>query len=217
MSLDSVLPASAQMKSLEKATAKYEEGREALASYLVGRGIGREAAFAQRLGLVSEPEPGHERFRGWMSIPYCTKGGVVALKFRRLDEGTPKYDSPAGQKIKLYNVGILADTKSDVVLICEGELDAIIGTHALGIPTVGTWGTNWLDHHPRCFADFEEIIIIADNDVKDDGSNPGLKHAKHVHASLSRARIVTPPAGLDLTDWYMRDGREAVLKGIGVE
>ena len=216
MSLDSVLPASAQMKFLEKATALYEQNVEALASYLGARGIGHEAALGQRLGLASDPLPGHERFRGWMSIPYCTPGGVVAMKFRRLDDGTPKYDSPAGQKIKLYNAGVLASTRSDTVLICEGEMDAIVGTYTLGIPTVGTWGTNWLDHHPRCFADFEEVIIIADNDIKDDGSNPGLKHAKHVQQSISRSRIVTPPPGMDLGEWVLSAGREAVLKGIGV-
>lgn len=199
---------------MEKAAAKYEENREALASYLVARGISREAAYAQRLGYASDPEPGHERFRNWMSIPYLTDGGVVALKFRRLDEGTPKYDSPAGQKIKLYNVGILAHTKADVVAICEGELDAIVGTHVLGIPTVGTWGTNWLDHHPRCFADFEQVLIIADNDVKDDGSNPGLKHAKNIHSTIQRGRIVMPPPGHDLGSWVLSEGREAVLKAV---
>jgi DNA primase len=214
--LDSLLPAAAQLNSLEKATAKYEQNVEALASYLGGRGIGQEAALGQRLGLASDPEPGHERFRGWMSIPYITPGGVVAMKFRRLDEGSPKYDSPAGQKIKLYNAGVLATTKSDVVLICEGELDAIVGTYTLGIPTVGTWGTNWLDHHPRCFADFEDVVVIADNDIKDDGSNPGLKHAKHVQSSVSRSRIVTPPPGCDLGEWVASAGREAVLERIGL-
>lgn len=220
--LDSLLPASAQLNSLEKATARYSENVEALASFLVSRGIGKEAAFAQRLGLVSDPLPGHERFQGFMSIPYVTATNVLALKFRCLSDHNCKevqcqrYDQPAGQKVHLFNAGVLATTKSDVVAICEGELDSILCTHELGIPAVGTAAGTWLDHYPRCFADFEEIVIIADHDVKPDGSSPGVKHARKVQGTLSRARIVTPPAGLDLSEWVARDGLEVVHRAIGV-
>lgn len=212
--LDSLLPSAAQRNSLEKATAKYEHNREALASYLVARGIGREAAFAQRLGHVSEPEPGHERFVGMMSLPYVSPGGVLSIKFRRLEGEGPKYDSPPRQHAHLYNAGVLTDPKLTRAVICEGELDAILCTHELGLPAVGTPGTTWLDHWPRCFADFDEVLIIADHDVKADGSSPGLKHAKKVQSTISRARIVMPPPGLDLGDWFLAEGREAVLKGI---
>lgn len=220
--LDSLLPSSAQLNSLERATARYHENVEAVASFLVSRGIGKEAAYEQRLGLVSDPLPGHERFAGHMSLPYQTVGGVVAIKFRCIadhnckDVGCQRYDQPSGQKVHLFNAGVLATTKADVVAVCEGELDAILCTHELGIPAVGTAAGTWLDHYPRCFADFEEVVIIADHDVKPDGSSPGIKHAKRVQATISRSRIVVPPAGLDLGEWVAQEGREAVLKGIGL-
>lgn len=218
--LDSLLPSSAQLNSLEMATARYHENVEAVASFLVSRGIGKEAAFAQRLGLVSDPMVGHERFVGHMSIPYRTVAGTVAIKFRCIadhickDVGCQRYDQPSGQKVHLYNAGVLATTRADVVAVCEGELDAILCTHELGIPAVGTAAGTWLDHYPRCFADFEEVIIIADHDVKPDGSSPGIKHAKKVQSTIPRSRIVTPPAGMDLGEWFITEGREAVLKGI---
>lgn len=157
-----------------------------------------------------------------MSIPYLTVRGTVAMKFRCIADhhckevGCQRYDQPAGQKVHLFNAGILASTKSDVVAVCEGELDAILCTWELGIPAVGTAAGTWLDHYPRCFADFEEVIVIADHDVKPDGSSPGIKHAKKVQTTLSRSRIVTPPAGMDLGEWYLTAGREAVLERIGL-
>ena len=220
--LDSLLPAAAQLNSLAKATDRYSENVEALASFLAGRGIGKEAAYEQRLGHVSDPMPGHEKVAGFMSIPYITQGGTVAMKFRCIadhnckEEGCQRYDQPAGQKVHLFNAGILATTKSDVVAVCEGELDAILCTHELGIPAVGTAAGTWLDHYPRCFADFEEVIVIADHDVKPDGSSPGLKHATKVQGTVSRSRVVKPPAGCDLGEWFLSAGREAVLKGMGL-
>ena len=220
--LDSLLPSAAQLNSLEKATARYAENVEALASFLDARGIGPIAASSQRLGLVSDPLPGHERFVGWMSIPYVTASSVVGMKFRCIadhnckDVGCQRYDQPSGQKVHLFNAGVLASTKSDVVAVCEGELDAILMTHTLGIPAVGTFAGMWQDHYPRCFADFDEVVIIADHDVKPDGSSPGRKHAEKVRASISGSRVVLPPAGCDLGEWVALEGREAVLERIGL-
>lgn len=220
--MDSLLPASAQLNSLAKATEAYAKNVEALASFLVARGIGKEAAFGQRLGLVSDPIQGHEKVRGFMSIPYLTPAGALAMKFRCIEDhnckvvGCQRYDQPAGQKVHLFNAGLMATTKADVVAVCEGELDAILCTHELGIPAVGTAAGTWLEHYPRCFADFEEVIIIADHDVKPDGSSPGIKHARKVQGTVARSRIVTPPSGMDLGEWYLSEGREAVLKGIGL-
>ena len=39
-----------------------------------------EAARLARLGVVVEPEVGHEQFAGRLSIPYITKSGVVGLR-----------------------------------------------------------------------------------------------------------------------------------------
>jgi len=60
-------------------------------SYLEGRGISQEVSRTFLLGSVVEPSAGHELAEGMLSIPYRTPAGVVGIKFRRLDEGTPKY------------------------------------------------------------------------------------------------------------------------------
>lgn len=218
--LDSLTLSQSHKDSLERATAKYETNIDQAGSYLHARGITRDAALSYRLGVVSEPEPGHERFVGMLALPYLTVSGPVAIKFRRIDGSDgAKYDSPAGQRIRLYNSRSLA-SPGDLVAVCEGELDALVCTSALGIPAVGVPGAStWEDHWARCFADYPTVLVVADHDVKTDDkgreSSPGLKHAHKVVQKIHGARLVTPPPGLDLGEWVLRDGPEAVRKVMG--
>lgn len=216
-SLDSVNVSPSLKASLNEATARYESSVADLASYLGARGISEAAAHSFRLGKCSDPIVGHERFEGMLAIPYLTPAGVVGMKFRRIDgsEG-PKYDSPSGQKVRLYNAQSLSDG-GDVAVVVEGELSALIAQSALSVPCVGTPGASaWLDHWPRVFADFDRVIVVADHDAKDDGTDPGVRHAKKVQKSIEGAELVLPPAGLDLDEWLERDGVEAVKKAMGL-
>lgn len=216
MSLDSLTLSPSLKSSLNEATARYELHVDQAASYLAGRGITREDAGSFRLGFVADPLPGHERFVGMVSIPYLTDAGTVAMKFRRIDgsEGA-KYDSPPGQKTRLYNARSLANG-GELAVICEGEFD-VIAAVSIGITAAaGTPGTTWLEHWPRCFGDFDRVAVIADHDAKEDGSDPGMKHAKKVMATIPGAELVTPPAGCDLTDWINEHGGDAVLEALGL-
>ena len=71
---------------------------------------------------------------------------------------------------------------------------------------------------PRCFADFEKVFVICDNDAKDDGSNPGADFSKRIVGSLREVGIgavaIRPPRGLDITDWFCRDGGEAIRERV---
>lgn len=216
--LDSLLLSNALRGSLEGATAAFEANLHLAQEFLTARGIASEAtARLYRFGVVSNDYPGFERFAGMMSIPYLTPAGVVAIKFRALDpEQKPKYNAPEAQQTRLYNVAAL-HTDGSVVAICEGELDALAMTELVGIPAVGVPGaSNWADWYPRAFADYETVLVIGDNDTKEDGSNPGLKHARKVVKSIPGARLVLPPAGEDLNSWYLKEGREAVREACHV-
>ena len=221
MSLDTLSLSPSLKASLEEATARYQTAVNEAASYLVGRGVTQAAATSARLGLASDPAPGHERFKGMLSIPYVTPGGVVAVKFRCIldhdcrHEGHGKYDGPAGQKARLFNTRALLD-KGDTVLVCEGEMDTLIAHHIVGVPAVGTPGTQVMDHWPRCFADFERVLIVADNDVTPNGDSPGLKHAKKLASMIHGAQIVYPPEGMDLNEWVLSAGADAVREALGV-
>lgn len=204
---------------LEDATTAYQESLasspEALA-YLAGRGLSENAVRTARLGLCSTPRPGHEQFKNMIAIPYETPTGVRALKFRRMDDGLPKYNAPLGQRTRLYNVLALQDA-SDTIAVCEGEFDTMILHRMVGVPAVGVSGANnWKPHYPRVLRGFSNILVVTDNDAKEDGSNPGQDLAAKVLGDIPGARNVLLPPGMDVNEFFTSEGREAVLRRLGL-
>jgi len=176
------------------------------ASYLEARGISQEVSRTFLLGSVVEPSAGHELAEGMLSIPYRTPAGVVGIKFRRLDEGTPKYLWPTGQKIGLFNVNDL-HKQNDTIAICEGEIDTIILSGCAGIPGVGVAGVSqWKPWFPKLFESYSRILIFADNDVKEDGRNPGQELAKRIKEDLDKAEIIHLPDNTDVNEVYLQHG-----------
>ena len=204
----------AQSKLLLEAAQQYAQAisPQALA-VLKERGISKEVAERFMLGTITNPINGHEMYQGWLSIPYITaSGGCVGFKFRRLDDAKPKYGSPTGQKAHLYNVfDITID--SPYVVVCEGELDAIVTSGELGIPAVGVPGVAaWKPHFPKLFAGYETIFVVGDNDIKEDGSNPGAEFAKRVANEVMNSQIVTLPPGMDINNYYLVNGIDDTRK-----
>src|SRR5690625_5163562 len=190
--------------------------------YLQARGVTEEACSSHRLGRVTHPLPGDEEFEGRISIPYLTKAGVVAIKFRDITgESGIKYHAPEGQKSRLYNARAL-DEFPETIVICERELDAVIMHSVVGIPAVGAAGVSvWKEHMHRCSADSPRIIICTDNDEhleqKDHEGNPvnrGQQLAKKIHAELPDAEIIKPPKG-DVNEWLQAEGAEAIRERLG--
>ncbi len=206
-----------QAKLLQQAAHHYAEAisDEALA-YLAGRGISEETAARFRLGTITDPIEGHQGYEGWIAIPYFTALDLcVGFKFRRLDEGMPKYGGPVGQKSHLFNVvATLSATKSTV--ICEGEFDAIIMEANCGIPAVGVPGVAaWKPYYQKLFNGFDIVYVVGDNDVKEDGTNPGAEFSRRVASEISNSQIVTLPPGLDITDFYLANGKDATANLVG--
>jgi hypothetical protein len=218
--LESLTLSASQRSTLDRAAATYAADVHLAAEFLAARGITEAAARSSLLGVVSEPVTyEHKRFRGRLSIPFVTPAGVVQMRFRCLedhdcrDEGHGKYDSPGGLPTRLYNVAAL-HSDGNTVGITEGELDAVVATHVLGLPSVGVPGIkNWKPHFARCFADYEEVLVFADHDEDEE---KGLKHARRAVKEIPGARLVLPPLGLDLTEWVVRDGAEAVRDAVGM-
>lgn len=197
-----------QRHLLTEAATRYSSNRnEATLSYLEARGISLEVADLYQLGSVAEPSVGHEMAVGMLSIPYLTPAGVVGIKFRRLDDGTPKYLWPTGQKIGLFNVMDL-HKPSDTIAICEGEIDTIVLSGLVGIPAVGVAGVSqWKPWFPKLFESYKRILIFADNDVKEDGRNPGQELAKRIKEDLDKATVVHLPDNQDVNDIFLASGK----------
>lgn len=198
-----------QKQSLTETAARYYEALNAeTASYLKSRGITKEVAATFLLGTVTNPAPGHEHAENCLSIPYLTKSGVVGIKFRKIDGGQPKYIWPTGQKIGMFNVkDLIIDTET--ICICEGEIDTITLSGLCNIPAVGVAGvTQWKEHFPIMFEGYKRVFVFADNDVKEDGRNPGMELAKRIKEDLHSAVVVNLPENKDVNDMYMLHGAD---------
>jgi len=198
-----------QKKSLTEAAERYHANLTPMAaSYLEARGITEEVAVKYLLGSVVEPSAGHEHSVGRLSIPYQTPTGVVGMKFRTIDDTPPKYLYPTGQKVGLFNVNDL-HIFSNTIAICEGEIDTIILSGLVGIPAVGVAGVSqWKPWFPKLFEGYGRIFIFADNDVKEDGRNPGQELAKRIKEDLDHATVVMLPDNQDVNDVFLATGKE---------
>lgn len=198
-----------QKELLGKAAAKYAESIQAAGDYLQSRGITKEAALAVSLGVVTEPEPGHEQYLGRLSIPYITKTGVVDLRFRSLNPAVePKYMGMTGAETKMYNVTDI-EKAGDYIAVCEGEIDTITLSKLVGIPAVGVPGSNaWKHHYTRLLADFERVYIFADGDTS------GRDFANSLARELP-VTILQLPDGEDVNSMFVSEGKQYFLDRIG--
>lgn len=206
-----------QTKSLLQAVTRYANSLdEATERYLEGRGISKQVAQQFSLGTVVDPENGHEQFKGWLCIPYFSALGLCkSVKFRRLDEGKPKYGQPVGQKLHIYNVADVLQDKG-AIAICEGELDAVIMSGVCNVPAVGIPGVQaWKPYYAKLFTGFDTVYVVGDNDQKEDGTNPGAEFSKRVASEIVNSQIVQLPAGMDITDFYLRHGAEQTANLVG--
>lgn len=179
--------------------------------YLESRGLSGASAQRFKIGYVSDPLVGHEKFAGRLAIPYLTRAGVTSIKFRALDNETrPKYlTGNKGQR--LFNPEALFDSRP-YVCVCEGELDAIAATQA-GLPAVGIAGVdNWLPYFRRVFDGYEEVFILGDADDKGQGE----AFATAFGNLIPNSKTVLMPDGHDVNSFIVEAGESALLDKIGV-
>lgn len=160
------------------------------------------------LGVVTEPEPGHEAFVGRLSIPYITKTGIVDLRFRSLNPAVePKYMGMTGAETKMYNV-LDVEKAGDYIAVCEGEIDTITLSKLVGIPAVGVPGANaWKRHYTRLLADFERVFIFADGDTS------GRDFANSLARELP-VTVLQLPDGEDVNSIFVSHGKDYFLDRI---
>jgi len=218
------LPSSEQRAFFEQAASQYQSDLASdthVQAYLRSRGIGPQIASTYRLGVLRNPLLSHELFKGRLSIPYVTPHGVVTFSFRCLQDHVckdtvlfvnregkevkcKKYRAPLGMERTLYNVlDFKKDT--DTIYICEGEIDAltlsVCGFAAIAIPGV----SQWKDHFTRCFADYQQIFVVAD------GDEAGYRLGAFLSTEI-KARAIRPPKGEDVNSIFSKGGTDAVQR-----
>jgi len=130
---------------------------------------------------------------GWdgkrYTIPHLYRLVPFGVKRRQseINDGIDaKYTSVTGSRAGLFNADVLWNT--DKVVICEGEIDAMLLTQ-WGFPAVsstagaGTWKADWV----KLFSSVQKIWILYDND------EAGRKGSSLVFSTLRRAKIISYP------------------------
>lgn len=209
---DTLRPLSdSQRETLEEATAAYESAVTAgAARFLLDRGISEAVAATFRLGVVGDdPHPGHDRYKGFLAIPYLDQHGrPLSIRFRCLQEhdhrdfGHGKYMSMTDEPSRVYNIAAIHNA-DDTIHVTEGELDALILT-MLGFPAIAIPGASgWQRHHRRMLAGFNRIWVWGDPD------DAGSDFNNRVVRAMKNAKAVRLRDG-DVNETYLAGGVDAL-------
>jgi len=193
-----------QRNFLLQATQRYAAAIEKAEPYLLSRQLSVDEAKVFHLGVVEDPLPGHEPYKGRLAIPYITPSGVVDIRFRALGNDDPKYMGLVGAKTTMFNTQacFVADK---YICVTEGEFDCIMMSSKTVHPTVGIPGANnWKPHYAKILDDFDIVIVLADGDAA------GLEFGKKISRELGNVNIVSMPEGEDVNSMMIRQGSDWV-------
>lgn len=196
------VPAS-QLEELAAAVESYRldlDMNDEAQEYLAGRGLSEETVAGAALGVVDDPLPGHEQYRGALCIPYLVKGQVVKVRFRSLSDNGPKYLDVKGGVARIYGVDQI-HAAGGTIAIAEGEFDSLV-LRQCGIPAIAIPGANtFRPHHPRMLYGFSRIWIFADPDAA------GAELTNTITSRLPRsAKSVNLRGAGDVNEIYVASG-----------
>lgn len=197
------VPAS-QLEELEEAVSSYEMDLamdDEVQAYLMGRGLSEATISGARLGVVADPRPGHEGYRGMICIPYLVKGVPVMVRFRNLSDHGPKYLQPKGSKSRIYGVDDI-HSATDTIGVAEGEFDKLI-LQQCGLPAIAIPGANAFQaHHARMLYGFSRIWVFGDPD------QAGAEFITTIVNRLPRSAKGVNMRGGDVTELYVASGND---------
>ena len=192
-----------QRSFLLQATQRYAATIEDASDYLSSRQLSVDEAKVFHLGVVVDPLPGHEPYKGRLAIPYITPSGVVDIRFRDLT-GThdAKYMGLVGAETTMFNTQAVF-AADDYICVTEGEFDCIMMSVKTQHPTVGIPGANnWKKHYAKILDDFDVVVVLADGDA------PGLEFGKKISRELGNVNIISMPDGEDVNSMMIKNGSE---------
>jgi DNA primase len=170
-------------------------------------GISRklEAAFGlpdlERMGFFNPA--GHLRFyRHVLLFPYLDPTGrAVYMQARAIDpDSKPKELSMAGHIPLPYNCRLL-DGEPGQIYLCEGVIDTLTlleqGFPAVGVPGAANFKVSWAPLFKN-----KSVHVAFDPDAP--GESGAAKAIERLQALGIEARRLSPPAGMDLNDWFRK-------------
>lgn len=176
-------------------------------SYLTDRGLSSDYIERYHLGWTGAGYEG--RYTNCISIPYLTGTGELrGVRFRRLDDGQPKYLHIKSHKGHLFNVG---SVKHHRVYLTEGEFDALI-LEQMGLPAVGVPGAEAFKQEWKWLFVGNDVRIIFDAD--DAGKQAAGQLNRLLRGVAEETQVVRLPEGEDVSSLY-RQNKDTLLQILG--
>ncbi|MFJ2114163.1 topoisomerase [Streptomyces sp. NPDC087850] len=199
--------------------------------YVAARGLER-AAETFGLGYVGSALLGHDRYTGYLAIPYLRpaggEDGVATVRYRCIADACVKDDrgaylSTQGLKERhgsckkymtvpsdvprLFNTAALI-SPSPFLVVVEGEFDAM-SWWLSGVPAVGAPGTTWAKYWGPVLGGYEAVYLIAED-------GPGRIFMDSIAATAANARVIRMKDDRDSNLVFQTHGAEALRKRIGL-
>jgi len=208
-----------------------------LSGSLRGQGDAAVERWARARGLNAasvaafEPQPREEYGHEVLAFPRRERPGgpPVAYQKRRADNGAITAGRRSISEGPMAGLHLPCPwptpNKYSVLVICEGEADAV-ACHTAGFTWVaGTPGKNWpipmVSALEELVRPFERVVLIMDGDVPDHGKTGLFARAAVLGEQVIPARV--PPwvsgkcGGRDVNEWVRQAGASAVSEAIGAE
>lgn len=200
------------VKTYKKPERKGVKGTRACFSYLASRGISQETAQAFKVtdAVIFDHNTKHEVPA--IAFPYLRDGELKQIKRLAIErrEGKKIIMAEADCEPCLFGWQMISPTERNLVVICEGEIDAMTlhqyGLPALSVPFGGGTGAKqqWIDTEYENLARFQEIFLCMDMD------DAGQSAAREIATRLGshRCSFVKLPH---------KDANECLMQGMTVE
>ena len=132
-------------------------------------------------------------------------------------DGTKDYLKGGRKHGCFYQMGDVLGANQ--ILIGEGVGTVAAAVSATALPGIAAMDSGNLQHAAHAIKELApkaELVFLADNDIKTDGSNPGLEAAMHAARTIS-GRVAIPELhghSCDFWDLWHEGGKEAVVAAI---
>lgn len=187
--------------------------------YLKSKGYSEEEIIAAGIAKKSQKGTVYCYFRARVMFPIIdVRGNVVAFGGRILTDEKPKYlnspDSPVYKKTRqVFALNFAKNTKSDIIVLTEGYMDAI-SLYKAGLDNgVATCGTALTDEQARMMAKYCKQVVIAY-----DSDEAGQKATARAMTILDRTgvgvKILSIEGAKDPDEYLKNFGAERLKKSV---
>lgn len=179
-------------------------------AYAIQRGLTKETCKAWGLG--------NDRDRKCLVFPVRRYDGkLVGMtgRYVHYPNSPTKYHNYAGLNKSRYLYGEHMLREGEPIIVCEGQIDAILTWQYLGIPTVAILGEGFGAAHAKTISAFTPpvVYLFFDNDTAGRMAAEKVEYQLHGRVAM---RLMIPPVGMDPGDMSQAQTQKAFSNALPI-